>query len=405
MNETDARFLRSARGGEALEAARGTRGEEALARRKEMGRRGFAPEEARAALAQDDLRVRAAGKTDLADRLLFTREALEQASPREVADERATRFATFAKVADLGAGIGLDSIALARAGRQVVAVERDPVRAALLRHNAEAAGWSSRVTVVEGDIRASPPDADAAFLDPDRRPGGIRRRDATEFEPAPQAWDALAERYRHLLVKLPPSWGPDPAGNSGTEWVSLDGEMKEARRGWGDLAIRTARRAMLLSKAGGMVALEGVGRPWPLPRAPQVGDVLLDPDPAVVVAGLVGDAAESVGAAPVHPRIAYLLSDRPAPWAASLRVEAVLAADPKEIRRTLEARGAGDLEIRARGVEDAPDVWRKRIGRLSGDRARRATIVLLRGPDDRYLSLLASPIEGGATGGGGGGMP
>src|SRR5688572_6347157 len=110
--ERAADFLLTAEGAEALEAARATRGEDPLARRAAMERRFSAPE-CRAALAQDDLRVRAATKTPHAERLLFTREALEQATPAPVAAERATRFATFDLVADLCAGIGLDSIALA----------------------------------------------------------------------------------------------------------------------------------------------------------------------------------------------------------------------------------------------------------------------------------------------------
>ena len=52
--------------------------------------------------------------------------------------------------------------------------------------------------------------------------------------------------------------------------------------------LSSPRRALMLP-AG--TALEGVGRPWPPPRAPEPGDFLLDPDRAVVVAGLVGEAA------------------------------------------------------------------------------------------------------------------
>src|SRR5688572_27253988 len=104
--------------GSVLEAARDTRGMNPLARRAAMERR-FSAAECRAALAQDDLRVRAAAKTPHAERLLFTKEALEQATPGAVAAERARRFAAFDVVGDLCAGIGLDTIALAEAGRRV----------------------------------------------------------------------------------------------------------------------------------------------------------------------------------------------------------------------------------------------------------------------------------------------
>jgi protein-L-isoaspartate O-methyltransferase len=386
-------FLLSPRGGEALAAARSSRGDDPLARRSAMGRL-FAAEEARWALAQDALRVRAAAKTSLSDVLLFEKGALEQASAAPVALERARRFAGFRSVADLGAGIGLDAIALASVVPRVVAVERDPGRAALLSRNVEAAGVASRVEVVVGDFVASPPSTEAAFVDPDRRPGGKRTRDPEATEPPPAAWRALASRYRGLLAKLAPAT-PPVEGGGGTEWVSLDGGVREARFGTGALALSPPRRALVLPSGA---TVEGGGAPWPPPRAPQEGDVLLDPDPAVVVAGLVGDAAISVGARPVHARIAYLVGDRGAPWARSMRVERVLPASIAALRRELAERDAGDVEILSRGVAEPPDAWRKR---LKPRGRNRATLVLTRGPSDRYLGLVGSPWGGGGIVGAG----
>lgn len=366
---------------QALEAARATRGDDPLARRAALERR-FSAEECRAALAQDDLRVRAAAKTPHAERLLFTREALEQGSPAAVAAERATRFAAFDVVADLCAGIGLDAIALAEAGRRVVAVERDPLRARLLAHNVAAAGVGDRVRVVVGDATEVETGASAAFLDPDRRPGGRRTRDPAEFDPPASAWEAIAARVPHLLVKLPPAVDERTLPWPRVERVSLEGEAKEARVGTGALAGTATRRALLLPRGG---VVEGEGRPWPAARAPRPGDLLLDPDPAVVLAGLVGDAAERVGAAPVHPRIAWLVGAAPAPWARAARIETVMSADPADLRRMLEARGVGELVVRTRGVDDPPERWRARIGTLRG--RGRATLAITRGPDDRYLGL------------------
>ncbi|MCC7138978.1 MAG: SAM-dependent methyltransferase [Planctomycetes bacterium] len=388
MTLDDVAFLLSPRGREALAAARSSRAVPALERRTALERAGFTAPEARAALAGDDLRVHAAAKTRDADVLLFTREALEQATPEAVATERARRFAPFASVADLGAGVGLDSIALARAGCRVVAVERDAVRAALLAHNVAAVGLDDRIHVVVADFAAAPPEADAAFLDPDRRPDGTRTHDPDAAEPPRAQWPALAARYRGMLVKVAPATPPETLG-PGAEWVSLDGAMREARVGFGALAIPAARRALRLPSGA---TVEGTGRPWPSPRAPRVGDVLLDPDPAVVVAGLVGEAFEAAGASPMHPRIAYGLAAAPAPWAErALRVDAVLPADPRAVRAALDARGLGDVEVLERGVEDPAATWRRRIGVRRGPRG---TVVVTRGPDDRYLVLLGSRVGG-----------
>ena len=108
-----------------------------------------------AAMTQARLRTRALGKFGPdASRIWFTPAGLEQASRFEVAERRAARFASLGlastggvtggraggagsdRVADLGCGLGADSFALARAGLRVLAIERDPVTAALARANA-----------------------------------------------------------------------------------------------------------------------------------------------------------------------------------------------------------------------------------------------------------------------------
>ena len=55
-------------------------------------------------------------------------------------------------VADLGCAAGTDTIALARAGASVVAVDRDPVARALTAANVEALGLADRVAVVDADV-------------------------------------------------------------------------------------------------------------------------------------------------------------------------------------------------------------------------------------------------------------
>lgn len=382
-----------------LDAALASRGASEDARRRRLEQAGASPQAAREALAHDDLRVRAREKTPLADLLLFTREGLEQATAEAVAVERAARFSPFPTVADLGAGLGLDTIALARAGRRVVAVERDPRRAALLRHNVRAAGVGDRVTVVEGDALLDPPAADAAFLDPDRRPAGRRTHDLDLADPPRAAWDALASRYRGLLVKLAPATRREalPEGlhpGVSMEWVSLDGEMREARAAFGALAHAAPRRALALP---GGAALEGAGIPWPPPRAPAPGDVVLLPDPAVVLAGLVGDLAAAHGASPVHPRIAALVAAGPmppglAPLARPLRVDEVLRAEPRVLRAALARAGAGDVVVHTRGVADPAATWRGRIGAWDArPGGPRVALLLTRGPDDRYVALRCGP--------------
>src|SRR3954454_5365119 len=120
-----------------------------------------------------------------ADVLLLTADTLEQAGRPRLADRRAARLlaAGPGPVADLGCGAGTDSIALARRGASVVAIDPDPVARELTAANAAALGVAPRVQVVAADVVDVVDRAElggvagcpAAVLDPARRAGGRRQ--------------------------------------------------------------------------------------------------------------------------------------------------------------------------------------------------------------------------------------
>ena len=382
MDPDIARHLTSEAGARALDRARELRDTPAHRRASALADCGR-PAEIRAVLPQDDLRRRAAPRCPQAERLLFTTSALEQATAWPVAIERQSRWPRPVEVAltDLGAGIGLDALAAAQSGRRVEAWERDEARAHLLRHNVTVLGLGERVRVHEGDVLEARPAGALAFLDPGRRPGGQRTRDPDRFEPPREAWRGLLASFEAALVKLPPSASPPLEGP--LEVVALDGRARETRVAVGAHGPLPARRALSLPSGA---AVEGEGIPWPAARAPREGDWLLDPDPSVTLAGLVGDLAAAADLAPVHPRIAYLVgtkdsTPRPGRW---VRVEAVLRPRAREIDAWLHARGIGRLTVRTRGVKDSVEAWRRRLhprGPLEG------TVVCTRGPDGRWIAL------------------
>src|SRR3990172_10903708 len=75
--------------------------------------RSYSADLARAALEIAILRGEATSKFPFADRLYFTREALEQASSFEASAYRVERFRTSPDLADLGCSAGGDPLALA----------------------------------------------------------------------------------------------------------------------------------------------------------------------------------------------------------------------------------------------------------------------------------------------------
>src|SRR5262245_57933093 len=114
-------------------------------------RRQFPDEVVKAALETALFRRKAAGKFERADRMYFTREALEQSSGEAVSTYRARRFAGYDRVGDLCCGIGGDLIGLSGVAN-VVAVDVDPIRLAMAEENLRAYDRHDRAQFVLGDV-------------------------------------------------------------------------------------------------------------------------------------------------------------------------------------------------------------------------------------------------------------
>jgi SAM-dependent methyltransferase len=329
-----------------------------------------------AALAQHELRARAAAKFALAPRMWFTREGLEQASAEPLARHRAGRYAGFARVADLCCGIGGDLCALAP-GREALAVDLDPTHARMARENARLHG-AGEVAAACADVRGLRlPGSLGVFVDPARRAGG-RRLPAGESRP-PLAWClGLADRVAGVGIKAAPGLPLDqvPAGWE-VELLADRRELKEAVL-WSPALATTTRRATVFPGPHTLAARpRSTGAPVPC-RPP--GAFLLDPSPAVTRAGLVEELARDLGAWKLDPQIAFLSADRPlrTPFGRLLEVDASLPWHLKRLRQVLRERGVGAVEVRKRGSAVDVAELTTRL-RLSGD--ARAVVVLTRVAD------------------------
>ena len=333
-----------------------------------------------AALAQRELRARAAAKFSRAGRMWFTRAGLEQASAEPLARHRAGRYAGHRRVADLCCGIGGDLCALAP-GRDALAVDLDPVHLRMARENAAVHG--AAVAAAQADVRdLRPPRSLAVFLDPARRAGG-RRLPAGQSRP-PLAWCLeLATRVAAVGVKAAPGLpiGLVPPGWE-LELLADRRELKEAVL-WSPSLATSGRRATVFPGPHTLTARPGP----PVPSRPP-GAWLLDPSPAVTRAGLVEELARDLDAWKLDRRIAFLSADRPmaTPFGRLLRVDAALPWNARRLRQVLRERGVGSVEIRKRGsAVDVADLTARL--RLRGD--GRATVVLTR-VADRPFALVCS---------------
>lgn len=97
------------------------------------------------------------------------------------------------------------------------------------------------------------------------------------------------------------------------------------------------------------------------------GKWIVDPDGAVVRAGLVRNYGARHGLWQLDPQIAYLSGDRLPPALRGFEVLEQLAFDERRLRQVLSALDCGAAEILVRGVAIDPDALRRRL-RLRGSR-------------------------------------
>lgn len=329
-------------------------------------------------IEQVELRRRAAAKFELADRMFFTRQALEQATDRLIAGYVAKRFPPGQPVADLCCGLGGNLLSLANRG-PTAGVESDPVVSLLAAHNCRVAGFSS-VRVFSADA-ASWPVADLAawHIDPDRRAGSGRTTNVEYFEPPRSALERLLAANGHAAIKLAPATTAPQAWADRCElnWVGVADECKQQIAWFGPLALEPGRPAATIVRADGaertIVGTAGL----PTPAAPAIGRYLFEPHAVVLAANLAGSLAADCRIAAITSGIAYLTGDHPIddPALASFEVTDVLPLDLKRLSQLLRQRKIGQLEIKKRGVAIDPQILRAKI-HLRGD--GQATLIVLK---------------------------
>lgn len=372
----DVDFLSSAEGVDALAEVDGlpltaaSRLVDVAAVRRRVGERYAA-----AVIETAVLRRKAATKLstmDSAHRWLYTDAALQQATATRVAERRAERLHGRV-VHDVTCSIGADLAVVARRARIAIGSDLDPVRLAMARHNLAAAEVAAPLLRADA-LRPVTRDG-VVFADPARRDDSGRRRwRAADLAPP---LEELVSVYsgRELVVKCAPGLDFDAVGWADeVEVVSLDRKVREAVLWTADLATRgVRRRATVLSSSG---------EDWNITDAESddcpvraAGEWIIDPDGAVVRAGLVRHYAARHGLGQLDPWIAYLTGDVPPAGLRAFRVVEQGRYSEKALRTLLRRHQVGRLEILVRGLDVDPESLRRKL-KLAGP--TEATVVLAR---------------------------
>ena len=299
---------------------------------------------------------------------LFTDEALQQASAAPVALHRSKRLCGKV-IHDVTCSIGTELAASDGSAARAVGSDLDPIRLAMARHNLGDAADLCRADALHPVTRDT-----VVLADPARRGAGRRRFNPRDYQPA---LDHLFEAYRgrEVVVKCAPGIDFDAVSQFGfdgeIEVTSYRGSVREAclwSAGLAEAGVR--RRASVLDRDEQITDAE----PDDCPVRP-AGRWIVDPDGAVVRAGLVRHYGARHGLWQLDPHIAYLSGDELPPGVRGFEVLERLAFDERRLRQALAALDCGSLEILVRGVEVDPDALRRRLA-VRGNRS--LTVVVTR---------------------------
>ena len=379
---------------------------EAFALNAGLRKAGHSPELVSAVLTQSRLRTRAEAKFgEFARQMLFTQAGLEQATRLNVAARHAQRFAGagIRHVADLGCGLGADSLALASLDITVTAVEKDETTAACATMNLIP---FPNASVVHADAMSVPLDGiDGVWLDPARRvtsTSGTRRIwDPEAFSPPLSFVASMAASGKAVGVKMGPGI-PHESVPEGCEaqWVSVAGDVTEVALWFNAVRRPGVRRAALVLGPLGAAELtsgEEFGAGPEAPVGPAEG-YLYEPDGAVIRAGLVADVALELGGHLLDEHIAYICAPTlvESPFARAYRLRQVMPYNVKALKAWVKQEGITVLDIKKRGAAVTPEELRKQLlpaGKNAGKKGagKTATLVLTRIGEDR-VAIVVEPV-------------
>lgn len=322
---------------------------------------------------------------------LVCSDSAQQATPAAVAAVRARHLAAVAPgavVFDATCSVGTELAHLADPAwgfGLVAGGDLDPARLAMAHHNLPD------IPLVRADATRPAVRADVVVADPARRTARGRIRDPKDL--IPPLPDLLAA-WRG--VRAPGAGMSGTAGTVGTavkcapgiDYSEWEGQVDVVSLAGSSGAGGGVKEACLyspgLSLVGRRAVVVGADRTVELTSAdPEsdavapVGRYILDPDGAVVRAGLVTQYAAALGWWRLDPHIAYLSGDtvpEPADMVPGQRVFEVVDTVPlKKLKAALvsatagpsapgtSGRGATSLEILVRGADVDPDALRKKM--------------------------------------------
>ena len=309
-----------------------------------------------------------------AARGIIPQRAFEQSSSEECA---AAKRIEGRSLLDVTCGLGMDAVAMSARFERVVALERDPMLAEVVRENLRRMGIDNVevvTTSAEEYVASCNEHFDWVYADPDRRTAEGKR--VVRLEDCSPDMVALLPALRRITervaIKNSPLFDVEEAfrlfGECGVEVLSLAGECKEVN------IYIDGREARIAAEAVGRQRVEFarseiVDEPCEAEFVAEEYGYLIVPDVALQKARLVQHSLRTV--ADVWGNNSFGFA-RVEPTGVLGRVEAIEHIEPfdiKQLKKTLKGRG---VDITMRDFPMGVDEVRRRTGMRSGSEVRLA---------------------------------
>jgi SAM-dependent methyltransferase len=303
-----------------------------------------------------------------------------------------------ATLADLGCGIGGDSLALVRYFN-VTGVDLDEARLVFAQANLAIYDRAKNFKTLPADLTKLDLEGyQALFFDPARRTAeGKRIFSVEDYSPPLAVINQWLPKIQEIGVKISP--GVDyrqlDVYACEIETISDKGEVKEAVLWFGGLRSGEVRhRATLLPSGHTLINLPPTEKP-PVPSGPPLA-YLYEPDGAVIRAGLVEELALQLGGLhKLDPDIAYLTGETllETPFARAFQVHESLPFNLKKLNRRLQELQIGRITIKKRGSPLDPQQLEHAL-KLKGDRHLTLILTHIQG---KHSVLLCTGLASGQT--------
>lgn len=358
---------------------------------------------------QNELQSKIAEKFAEPQRWLWTPHLLQLTSDEQTAAYTASLYPGGVEVLDIGCGGGSDAVALARRG-SVIAVDRDPLAAAICWHNLQnnvlSAGRPWQVECREAETI----DVAGAWLhlDPDRRSDAGRSTQMKFHSPSEEIILRWIANSAGGSIKLAPGCRDEPPVGVpiSRQWISRGGSVVQQRWWWNTPTLADSPRSVAVIRVGGVETYiphrdrlaDAQRQLYSRIRseAPRPGEWIGDVDGAFRAAELQPVLATDVDAGLLGNDQGFFVCEHPmpSPWIRWRQVAAVCSLDVKKIGvqlRQLASEGEPieAIDLKTRNVRSVPE----KLLRLAGRPGARRAAVYATTVGRRHVAIICDPTE------------